>query len=277
MTSFIMSWYRFYVLILVYNFSFTILCRGVPSSANIGDTSMISTDPCILDAVILVAGKDLLAFEKSIQSSLQHFLDVRNYYIVTPNPDEMKAKFTKFPWYTDRIKIVGEDAFPFTWRNVSEVMIKTVEEVGLYPINGKSPFEKTVWGKIGWFLQQLLKLYAGKVLGISNYILLDSDVVWFKDIRFASNCSSAVQSYYYASSSQYHPSYLATLEKISGVGLLDGSVHRSGKHFWFPSLLPRHSSSLKSVTRSVSAMQCVFRSESDTLSPNNPTKMILMR
>lgn len=213
----------------MYNFSFTKLCRGIPSAANIGDTSMISIDPCILDAVILVAGKDLLAFEKSIQSSLQHFLDVRNYYIVTPNPDDMRIKFAKSPWYTDRIKIVGEASFPFTWKNVSEVMIRTVEEVGLYPINGKSPFEKTVWGKIGWFLQQLLKLYAGKVLGIANYILLDSDVVWFKDIRFASNCSSTVQSYYYASSSQYHPSYLATLERISGVGLLEGPIHRSGK------------------------------------------------
>mmetsp|Transcript_34893 Transcript_34893/g.33184 ORF Transcript_34893/g.33184 Transcript_34893/m.33184 type:complete len:394 (-) Transcript_34893:435-1616(-) len=165
---------------------------------------------------------------RSIQSSLKHFLDVRNYYVVCPNPAELIKKYSIMPWYSDRIKIVGENSFPFKWGNISEVMIQSVVDAGVYPIDGKSTFEKTVWGRVGWFLQQLLKFYAGRVLRLHDYILLDSDVVWFKDIRFIDQCNSTGRSFFYTSSCQYHPPYMSTLGQISGVGPINAPVHRSG-------------------------------------------------
>ena len=188
-----------------------------------------NTTLCLLDAVVLTAGKDLLAFEVSIQSALKHLLDVRDYYIITPTRDELLEKFSKQPWYSNRVHIIGEDIFPFIHDNVSAVMIKTVKEGGMYPLNdGKSAFEKMLNLKSGWFLQQLLKLYAGKVLELHDFVLLDSDIVWFKDVTFVATCTPTARSYYYASSSQYHASYMAILEKISGYGPVNATLHRSG-------------------------------------------------
>ena len=181
---------------------------------------------CTLDAVILTTGKDALAFERSINSSLKHFLDVRNYYIITPHVVELSKRYGNK--LGPRVIFAGETGFPFNTTMVADVMYQSVKDAGKYELTGKSPFEGTMYGKLGWFLQQLLKFYAGKVLGLGDFILLDSDCVWFKDIRFISACNSTHKSFYYASSCQYHPSYMNTIGPISGVGPMDSKVHRSG-------------------------------------------------
>ena len=182
---------------------------------------------CYIDAVILTTGKDTLAFERSILSSIKHFLDVRNFYVITPNVEDLVKRFSANLGH--RVKFVGEKDFPFTYQNISEVMYEAVREVGLYPLSGgKSPFEHSIYSRTGWFLQQLLKFYAGKVLGLGDFILLDSDVVWFKDMNFIASCNATHRSFYYASSCQYHPSYMNSLGRISGVGPIDVPVHRSG-------------------------------------------------
>jgi Family of unknown function (DUF6492) len=227
--------------VLIANLLLTIWSGSIVSSNGSESRSLDTSGSCSLDAVVLTTGKDSIAFEKSIQSSLLHFLDVRDYYIVTPKPEELIFKFKSKPWFSSRIKIVGEDIFPFKWNNISEIMIQSVADKGIYPLDGNSVFEKTVYGRIGWFLQQLLKLYAGKVLGLNDFILLDSDVVWFNDIRFTATCNETSRSYYYASSCQYHPPYMASLGPISGVNPVESKVHRSGaRHILLP-LQIRHS------------------------------------
>ena len=209
--------------IVSFSVHLTLLCRTILSEDHYNITT--NTTLCL----VLTAGKDLLAFEVSIQSSLKHLLDVRDYYIITPSPDELLEKFSTQSWYSDRVHIIGEDVFPFGHDNISDIMFKTVKKVGLYPVNdGKSNFEKSVLLRSGWFLQQLIKLYSGKVLKLHDFVLLDSDIVWFKDVTFVATCTSTARSYYYASSSQYHPSYMAVLEKISGYGPVNSTVHRSG-------------------------------------------------
>lgn len=185
-----------------------------------------------IQGVILTTAKDTRAFEKSIVSSLKHLVDVETFYIVTPSATQLQDKVGKD--LGPRVKFIDEGIFPFDWRNISDAMIETVREKGVYPLTGKSQFEGTVWGRIGWFLQQLLKFYAGKVLNIGDYVLLDSDIVWFKDTHFINETilhdGKNITRYYYASSSQYHAPYMATLKKISGQDLYkspDG-VHRSG-------------------------------------------------
>lgn len=181
-----------------------------------------------IDGVILTTGKDTRAFEHSIVSSLQHLVDVDKFYVITPDFDSLQSRLGA--QLGPRVVFVDEKRFPFDWRNVSDVMIRTVEEKGVYPLNGKSQFEHTVWGRIGWFLQQLLKMYAGKVLQLGDYVLLDSDIVWFKDTKFINETiDDNLTRYYYACSSQYHPAYIATLKRISGVELYHNpDMHRSG-------------------------------------------------
>lgn len=183
-----------------------------------------------IQGVILTTAKDTRAFEKSIASSLKHLVDVETFYIVTPSAVQLQEKVGKD--LGPRVKFIDESIFPFDWRNVSDVMIETVREKGVYPLTGKSQFEGTVWGRIGWFLQQLLKFYAGKVLNIGDYVLLDSDIVWFKDTHFINESiihnGQNITRYYYASSSQYHAPYMATLKRISGQDLFKADTHRSG-------------------------------------------------
>ena len=213
-----------------------LLCGTIYSEEDHNTTA--NTTICLLDAVVLTAGKDLLAFEVSIQSALKYLVDVRDYYIITPTPDELLEKFSKQPWYSNRVHIIGEDIFPFIHNNITGIMIKTVKEGGIYPLSdGKSAFEKMLNLKSGWFLQQLLKLYSGKVLELHDFVLLDSDIVWFKDVTFVATCTSTARSYYYASSSQYHPSYMAILEKISGYGPVNASLHRSGTVYHYCDLV----------------------------------------
>jgi Family of unknown function (DUF6492) len=185
-----------------------------------------SQTTCALDAVVLTTGKDSLVFERSIASCLKHLLDVRTYYVITPNVDTLQKKYGSK--YGNRVKFVGESGFPFNGANISEVMYQSVKDAGKYPLDGKTPFEGAMYGKIGWFLQQLLKLYAGRVLNLGDYILLDSDLVWFRDVRFLAECNATSRSFYYASSCQYHPSYMNTLGPISGVGPVESKIHRSG-------------------------------------------------
>jgi hypothetical protein len=190
--------------------------------------------PCVaapIQGVILTTGKDTRAFEKSIVTSLKHLVDVENFYIIAPSAKQIEDRLGKD--LGPRVRFVDESIFPFDWRNISDVMIESVRERGVYPLNGKSQFETTVWGRIGWFLQQLLKFYAGKVLGLGDFVLLDSDIMWFKDTKFINETfmhnGTLTTRYYYASSSQYHPPYIATLKKISGVDLYKSpDTHRSG-------------------------------------------------
>jgi hypothetical protein len=190
-----------------------------------------------LDAVVLTTSKDTRAFLKSIESGLKHLVDVDIFYVITPNSEDLAKQVSHL--LSPRIVIVDESIFPFRHDNISSIMFETVKERGIYPMNGNSHFEKTVYGKVGWFLQQLLKMYAGKICKLNDFVWLDSDIIWFKDVKFIANDTESVpvssskrydgSKYYYATSSQYHPAYLATLPRISGISLLsDQPVHRSG-------------------------------------------------
>lgn len=180
-----------------------------------------------LQGVILTIGKDTRVFEKSIISSLKYLIDIDKFYIITPNANQLKTKLHNLG---SRVIFIDESIFPFNWKNVSEIMIESVRQKGVYPLNDKSQFEHTVWGRSGWFLQQLLKFYAGKILNLGDFVLLDSDIVWFKNISFVNQTNNGVTTYNYASSNQYHAAYVSTLKQISGIPLYKGKdTHRSGR------------------------------------------------
>jgi hypothetical protein len=87
-----------------------------------------------MTAVMLTVGKDKSTFEYSIQSALEHLKDVENYYVITPNCEELVSEFGL--QYGGRVKFVGESMFPFT-----------IKDMHVLPQPNK-----------GWYLQQLLKV-----------------------------------------------------------------------------------------------------------------------
>ena len=227
------------------------LLSSAPLALILPSLASLLTSTATLDAVIVTTGKDSRTFEKSIWSALQYLIDVNTFYIISPGATDLEERIHKRysindDWslkYKAKVKFIDEKIFNFKYENVTSIMIESVRNKGVYPLQaGQSTFEKTVYGKYGWFLQQLLKLYAGRVLKLNDYILLDSDLIWFRNIslyagkvkiELSSSLSASgpveVNSYYYATSRQYHAAYLATLQRVAGVPLLKAnSSFRSG-------------------------------------------------
>lgn len=133
----------------------------------------------------------------------------------------------------NRVKFVDEKIFQITFENVADVMLNSVREAGTYPLeNGKSPFEAHMYGHLFWFYQQVVKLYAGKVLGLRDYVLLDSDIIWFREVPFIARIAGNYTAYYYATSRQYQAAYISSSRRIPGIASYKetdkSKNHRSG-------------------------------------------------
>lgn len=204
-----------------------------------------------LSAIITTTGKDTRVFEKSIYSALAHLVDVDNYYIISPQAKELNSSYSAK--LGKRVHFVEESLFPFGWSNISQVMLDTVRQHGMYPLNkNESPFEKLFWGgsKVGWYFQQILKVYAGEVLKLDDFVIMDSDIIWMRNISFISpnqSVTSAVPTYLYATSWQHYPSYHATSKKICGLEM----YKEPGKGKKFKSGIVHHMVVSKTVLRSL--------------------------
>ena len=178
-----------------------------------------------ISAVMLTTSKDTRVFETGLKSCLKYLVDVDKFYVITPDYKDVKEKYGAI--LGERVIFVDEKiGFPFNMEKVGDVMYNTVKEHGTYPLDdGKSQFEKTLWGKLGWFLQQLLKIYAGNVLKLEDYVLLDSDCVWHREVSFISKNQEDGKptKYYYTTSTQYHPPYIATMKRVAGVDTFQSS------------------------------------------------------
>jgi len=212
-----------------------------------------AASPPKLSAVITTTGKDTRVFDKSIHSALAHLVDVDQYYVVSPQAKELSDLFSAK--IGDRVHFIEESRFPFTFANVSTIMMDTVKNHGRYPLTGESPFEKLFWngGKVGWYYQQILKLYAGEVLNLGDYVVLDSDLIWMQNVSFiapnqpAAASTTGVYTYLYATSWQYFPSYHATSKKIMGMDMFK----EPGKNKKFKSGIVHHMTISRPVLRSL--------------------------
>ena len=173
-----------------------------------------------LSGIYLTTGKDLEVFKVSVKSALIHLIDIQTFFVICPKAEDLKAKMEHI--VGDRVVFFDEQSFPVKFDTVADVMLETVRQIGKYPLkNGKSHFEVQMWSKLGWFFQQVVKLYAGEFLGLENFVLLDSDLVFYKDIKFI---NSSGGKFNYAYSSQWHASYRSTMKTILGID------HTQGKY-----------------------------------------------
>ena len=113
----------------------------------------------MFDIVVLVGPNDVMFIQKHIKATRDNVIGYRNIYIVTPHAD----------LHVEGCTIINESIFPFTIASVQAIL-------------GKN--ERT-----GWYLQQLLKLYAGRVIPgiLGRYLVVDSDVFFKKPITFVEN------------------------------------------------------------------------------------------
>lgn len=179
----------------------------------------------LFDIVVPVGPNDYDQLNKWITYNSENILNYRNIYVVTSSHVNIIDNNYK-------VTIIDENIFPFNIESVAGIL-------------GKND-------RNGWYLQQLIKLYAGSVIpGILNdYLVVDTDTFFLKKTLFYEN---GIPLYNYGR--EYHKEYFnhmirlhPTLTKqtnVSGIChhmLFQTKVitelfklitdHHNGKEFW---------------------------------------------
>jgi len=110
----------------------------------------------LFDIVILIGPNDRDIIKKQIKYTTKNIIGYRNIYLISYDPSIQ----------IDNCITIDEKIFPFT-----------IETVGQFHGN---------LSRNGWYLQQLLKLYAGLVLPniLARYLVIDSDTFFLKPTIF---------------------------------------------------------------------------------------------
>lgn len=126
------------------------------------------------DIVIPVGPNDANVIHNQLEYTKKNVIGYRNIYLIT-----------KLPLQIQGCICISESSFPFTLDTVAKY-------------HGKS-------SRNGWYLQQLLKLYAGSVIPgiLEKYLVLDSDTFFLKPTRFLEVNGKPM----YAYGSHYHGPY----------------------------------------------------------------------
>lgn len=110
----------------------------------------------LFDIVIPVGPNDINIIAKQLVYTQKNIIGYRKIYIITPYKNLT----------IDGCIIINEDIFPFSMDTI-------------YKYHGKT-------SNNGWYLQQLLKLYAGFIIPdiLDNYLVIDSDTFFLKPTIF---------------------------------------------------------------------------------------------
>ena len=133
------------------------------------------------DIVIAVGPNDKSIIELQIKYTKKNIIGYRNIYLICYDPS-IKI---------DGCITINENSFPFN-----------IETVAKY--HGKMK-------RNGWYLQQLLKLYAGKIIPniLDRYLVIDSDTFFLKPTTFVEN-NKCLYNY----SIEYHKPYFQHMQKL---------------------------------------------------------------
>ena len=135
----------------------------------------------LFDIVIPFGPHDESIINEMIKYTKENIICYRNIYIISYNPNISIA---------DCITI-DENIFPFNKPSIAAII-------------GNS-------NRLGWYLQQLLKLYAGSIINniLNNYLVIDSDTFFLKKKVFFNNNLS-----FYSYGHEYHSPYFDHMLKL---------------------------------------------------------------
>ena len=148
----------------------------------------------MFDIVIPLGPNDLQNIEKQIECTRTNVIGFRNIYIITPI-----ANFVCPGAIT-----IDESIFPFA------------DQIALY--HGKD-------GRNGWYLQQLIKLYAGLLVPgiLDRYLVIDADTFFLKPTTFINsenqcqyNFGREYHCHYFDHMRKLHPDFVRVYE-LSGI------------------------------------------------------------
>ena len=133
------------------------------------------------DIVIPVGPNDRTVIEQQTKYTQKNIIGYRNIYLICYDPSiNIKGCIT-----------INENIFPFNKQTIES-------------FHGKSE-------RNGWYLQQLLKLYAGKIIPniLDKYLVIDSDTFFLKPTTFIEN-NKCLYNY----GTEYHIQYFDHMKKL---------------------------------------------------------------
>jgi len=135
----------------------------------------------MFDIVIPVGPNDATIIKYQIEHTKKNSIGYRNIYLICYEPNIIM----------DGCITINENIFPFSLETVSN-------------IHGK--FKKN-----GWYLQQLLKLYAGIVIPniLDKYLVIDADTFFLKPTTFIEDGKCL-----YNYGNEYHKPYFEHMQKM---------------------------------------------------------------
>ena len=134
------------------------------------------------DIVICVGPNDKEIVSSSVNYSKKNIIGYRNIYLICQNPSiQIEGTIT-----------IDEKMFPF---NISDVA----------RIHGKRD-------RNGWYLQQLLKFYAGFVIPdiLQKYLIVDCDTHFLKPTKFLTDSNKCI----FTTGTEYHIPYFEHMNRL---------------------------------------------------------------
>lgn len=144
------------------------------------------------DIVIPVGPNDIKFIWPNIARNKENIVGHRNVYILTKDPSALDVETLAYAEQNKCI-LIDEATFPFKMGDVIEI-------------------HKGVNWRNGWYLQQLLKLYAGFVIPdiLPTYLVVDADTVFLRPTTFLSQEGK----YLFNIGSEYHRPYFLHMERM---------------------------------------------------------------
>ena len=141
----------------------------------------LRNDP--IDIVIPCCGKDVEILEQCIAGAKNNISNVRRVIIVSPEK------------YTDNAEWYNEKDYPFSKNDIAKAL----------GMNENA-------SRIGWYFQQLLKIYAPVTIpGISsNVLIIDADTVFLRPVKFLNEKNGGL----YAHDTRIHHPYFIHMNKL---------------------------------------------------------------
>jgi len=138
----------------------------------------------LFDIVILIGKNDIKNSNQQIEYTKKNIIGYRNIFLI-PSDSSLQI---------EGCITITEDTFPFTIDTVAKYHQKR--------------------NRNGWYLQQLLKLYAGLVIPniLDRYLVIDSDTFFLKSTRFINDNNNKCL---YNISNEFHQPYYDHLNKLN--------------------------------------------------------------
>lgn len=148
-----------------------------------------------IDVVIPTTHKDLITLELCIQGIKENCQNIGRVIVVSSERFTLNAE-----WF-------DEKNYPFSKEEVGFYLCQCDETLSRQYVNRKS-------SRVGWYYQQLLKLYAPFVIPnlSSNVLILDSDTIFLNPVNFINASHAGI----YNVGDEYCAEYFQHMRSLTG-------------------------------------------------------------